>query len=308
MLGLTLFGVASIALALADSTLTLGLARATQGASSALSWAGVLAWVAVETPRDRRGQALGTVFGAAVFGFVSGPVIGAAAHTISLTSTFVVIAAIAFLLAVVTCTYPRARREQRAPGAVHRALSDPRFLVGVWLNALPAFFFGTLDVLSTLALHAGGYGIAAIGLVFVVAGLAEVAFNPMVGRISDRYGRFVPIRYALLAATIVTVGLAFATEPLVVALLVIAASLSWGGCFAPGMAIVADRAEAALLPQGIGFGVTNTAWALGAAIGPALGGALAQTFDDAVPYLLSAALCVVTLVAITRGRRLLAPA
>ena len=67
------------------------------------------------------------------------------------------------------------------------------------------------------------------------------------------------------------------------------------------MALVADRADWAGLPQGIGFGVTNSAWAAGALVGPAVGGALAQAFGDPVPYLLCGALCALTLVAVTRG-------
>src|SRR4029078_4780179 len=67
------------------------------------------------------------------------------------------------------------------------------------------------------------------------------------------------------------------------------------------MALVADRAERAGLAQGIGFGVTNTAWAVGALLGPAIGGALAQAFGDPVPYLLCGALCALTLVAALRG-------
>ena len=87
-----------------------------------------------------------------------------------------------------------------------------------------------------------------------------------------------------------------------VAALVVAGSISSGGFYTPGMALVADRSERAGLPQGIGFGVTNTAWAAGALIGPAVGGALAQAFGDAVPYLLCGALCGLTLLAATARR------
>jgi MFS family permease len=74
------------------------------------------------------------------------------------------------------------------------------------------------------------------------------------------------------------------------------------------MALVADRAERAGLSQGIGFGLTNTAWALGAVTGPAVGGALAEAFGDAVPYLACGALCALTLVAAVRGTARLRPA
>jgi MFS family permease len=74
------------------------------------------------------------------------------------------------------------------------------------------------------------------------------------------------------------------------------------------MALVADRADRAGLPQGIGFGITNSAWAVGALAGPAVGGALAQAFGDPVPYLLCAGLCALTLVTALRGAGRLRPA
>jgi MFS family permease len=88
---------------------------------------------------------------------------------------------------------------------------------------------------------------------------------------------------------------------------IVAASVTFGGFYTPGMALVADRADRAGLSQGIGFGVTNTAWAVGALIGPAVGGALAEAFGDPVPYLLAASLCALTLLAARRGTALPRP-
>jgi MFS family permease len=68
------------------------------------------------------------------------------------------------------------------------------------------------------------------------------------------------------------------------------------------MALVSDRAEAAGLSQAIGFGIMNTAWALGNGTGPALAGAVADAAGDAVPYLIAAALCLVTLLATSSVR------
>jgi MFS family permease len=183
-----------------------------------------------------------------------------------------------------------------------RALRDRAFLGGLWLNTLPALFFGVLDVLLPLRFDAAGHGAMAIAAVFVVAGLVEVAVKPVVGRMSDRFGRIVPVRVALTASIVVAGAIAFATEPVVIALLAIAASISFGGFFTPGMALVADRAERAGLAQGIGFGITNSAWALGALLGPAIGGGLAQAVGDPLPYLGCAGLCALTLVATSRPR------
>ena len=298
---LCLLALASVAFGISGGALALGLARFLQGVSSAITWAGALGWVAVETDRGRRGQVLGTVFGVAVFGFITGPMLGALAAELSVRAVFLVVAVLALVLVAVTAAQQPSAREPWERGAVGRVLRDPRFLAGLWLNTLPAFFFGILDVLATLRLDRGGYGVVAIGVVFVVAGLVEVGFNPIVGRVSDRRGRLVPVRIGLGAAIVVGAVLAFAHEPLLVAGLIVLAGLAYGGFYTPGMALVADRAEIARLPQGFGFGLTNTAWAIGASLGPSLGGGVAHITSDAVPYLICSVLCATTLVVVGRS-------
>lgn len=299
--GLAVLSLASLAFALSGDPLALGLSRFAQGLSSATTWAGALAWVAVTVPRARRGQALGTVFGLAVLGFVVGPMFGGVADLVGIRGSFVAIALVAAGLAVALTPVTPPRHEMPSPGAIARALRDRAFVGGLWLNTLPAMFFGVLDVLVPLRFDEAGHGALAIAAVFVVAGLVEVVVNPVVGRISDRRGRLLPVRVALMASIVVATAIAFATDPIVIAVLAVAASVSFGGFYTPGMALVADRAERATLPQGIGFGVTNTAWAAGALVGPAIGGALAQALGDPVPYLLCAGLCGLTLAAASRG-------
>ena len=117
---------------------------------------------------------------------------------------------------------------------MRRAFADPAFVAGLWLNALPALFFGVLDVLAPLALDAEGYGAIAIGAVFLVAGLIETALNPLLGRLSDRRGRLLPIRWALCASIVVGILLAVADAPAAIAVLAIAGALSFGGFYTPG--------------------------------------------------------------------------
>jgi MFS family permease len=308
LLGLAVLAAASLGFALAGGPLALGASRFVQGVSSATTWAAALAWVAVSAPRERRGQALGTVFGTAVLGFVVGPMFGGLADVIGIRWSYVGISLVAVALALALVPLEPVTPEAGRPGAIRRALRDHAFVGGLWLNTLPALFFGVLDVLVPLRLDDAGYGAIAIAVVFVTAGLVEVVVNPIVGRVSDRHGRLLPVRVSLSASIVVACLIAFATQPLAVAALVVAASVSFGGFYTPGMALVADRADRAGLPQGIGFGVTNSAWAAGALVGPAVGGALAQAFGDPVPYLLCGALCALTLVAATRGLTRLRPA
>jgi MFS family permease len=293
--GLVMLAAASVGFALAGTPVVLGIARFLQGVSSGLTWAGALAWLTVSAPRDRRGALLGMAFGVAVFGAILGPMVGAVAKLVSIRASFAAVGGVALVLAVAARAHPAARAEEQYPGALGRALRDVGFGVGLWLNLLAAFFFGVLDVLVPLQLDAGDWGVIAIGAVFLAAGLLETGLNPVVGRISDRRGRLLPIRFALSASIVVAAALAFSGSPAIVALFTVLAAVSFGGFFTPGMALVSDRAEAAGLTQGLGFGVMNTAWAVGALTGPTFGGGLADAFGDATPYLLCSGLCVATL-------------
>ena len=297
VLGMLLLAAASFAFALAGGPWSLGLSRFVQGFASTTTWAGALAWLTVESPRARRGELLGTAFGAAVFGAILGPMFGAVADAVSIRATFAAVGGVALGFAAFAATRPPARREPLAGGAARRALRDRRFLGGLWLNTLPALLFGILVVLVPLRLDGAGYGTFAIGAVFLVSGLLETVVNPLVGRFSDRRGRLLPVRAALAASAAVALTFALVDQPVAVMALTVAAAVAFGGFYTPGMALVSVRAETVGLSQGLGFGIMNSAWALGNMSGPAAGGALAGAAGDALPYGLAALLCVLTLAA-----------
>jgi len=298
--GLLLLGLASFAVAAADSAVALGAARFVQGLSSTTTWAGALAWIAVVAPRSQRGAVIGTAFGAAVFGAVLGPMFGGLAELVGIRLSFGVLGALALAFAALAAVPRSAPAEPVSRAGASRAFRDTRFLGGLWLNTLPAFLFGVLVVLAPLALDAEGWSTLAIAVVFFATGLIEVVINPVLGRATDRLGRLLPIRLALTASVVVAAGLAAAEEPLVLALLVGAAALSFGAMYTPGMALTSHRAESVGLAQGLAFGIMNSAWALGEVTGPTVGGALAEAYGDAVPYLVGAGLCGLTLLA-TQG-------
>ncbi len=112
-----------------------------------------------------------------------------------------------------------------------------------------------------------------------------------------------PIQAALAGSVVTAALLALVSAPLAIAALAVAAAVSFGAMFTPGMALVSDRAELAGLAQGLAFGLMNTAWALGVVLGPMLGGGLADALGDAAPYLLCSLLCAGTLVAVRQGVR-----
>jgi MFS family permease len=298
--GLVLLAVASFAFAGADSVLALGGARFVQGIASTATWAGALAWLSVTAPRERRGEVIGTAFGAAIFGAVLGPVFGAFADFIGIEVSFLIVGLVTLAFAGLASLARSPDPEAVSLAGLGRALRDQRFLGGLWLNMLPAMLFGLLIVLAPLAFDDAGWSEFAIAAVFFSAGLVEVVLNPLLGRFTDRAGRLMPVRAALTASVVIAIALGASQQAIVMALLVCGASISFGSLYTPGMSLTSHRAESAGLAQGLAFGVMNTAWALGELVGPTAGGALAETYGDAAPYLVGAALCAATLAATYR--------
>jgi len=302
LVGLTLMGLASLGFAFVHGFWPLFAARFLQGAGSGFTWAGAFAWLLAAAPRERRGEMIGTAMGAAVFGALFGPVVGAAAALLGRDVVFTALAGLAVVLAVWTLRLDSIPPEMPSLSAMGRAVRNNTFVGGLALMALPSLLFGVLSTLAPLHLSAAGWGAAAIGAVWLVGAALETVISPVTGRILDRRGMLLPIQLALVAGTAVSVGLAFGPRPLAYVPLVIAAGGAYGALFTPAFALIAEGAERTGLPQGMAFGLMNAAWAMGALIGPAAGGAVAETSGDVVPFLVSAGLCAAALAGVRRAR------
>jgi MFS family permease len=300
--GLTLMGLASLGFAFAHGFWPLATARFFQGCASGFTWAGAFAWLLAAAPRERRGELIGTALGAAVFGALFGPVVGAAAALIGRGAVFTALAVLAVVLGVWTLRIESIPPEAPSVSALGRALREPRFVAGLALMALPSLLWGVLSTLAPLRLSAAGWGAAAIGGVWLVGASFEGALSPIAGRLLDRRGVLLPVQAALAAAVPLSVGLALGPRPLAYVPLVIVAGGAYGVLFTPAFALIAEGAERSGLPQGMAFGLMNAAWASGALIGPAAGGAVAAASGDVVPFVLSAAFCAAALAAVRRAR------
>lgn len=303
--GLLLMALASTAFGFAGDAVTLGAARLAQGVGSAFSWAGALAWLVAGTPKSRRGEMLGTAIGAAIFGALLGPALGAVAESVGARPAFLGVAGVALVLVVWALRTPPVAADPQPFGVLFGALRRPVILGALWLMTLPALLFGVMAVLVPLELGDEGWSAAAIAAVFIAAAAIEMVIAPLLGRFSDRRGRLLPLRLALGAAILATCALALADSPVVLAPLVVFASIAFGAFWAPAMALLSDGAERIGLAQGLAFGLMNAAWGGGNSIGPSLGGALADAAGDALPYALMAFVCACTLVVVMRGRRIL---
>lgn len=302
--GLALLAVSTLAFGFLGTAVELDVARLIEGVGGACSWAGGLAWLVAGTPPEHRGALMGLALGAAIGGELVGPLIGTVAGAVGRGPAFTVVGLVAILL------IDQARRlpaSGPSSGQGHRqlirAVRQPALLTGMWLVALPAMAAGLLSVLAPLRLHRLGAGTAAIGAAFLVAAAVEALVGPAVGRVSDRRGRIVPLRFGLLAAGAVLLCFTLPRTPLLLAVVLIVATASVGVFWAPAMALLSDAAEASELDQGLAAALINLAWAMGQILGAGGGGALAKAAGDGVPVACVSGLCALTLVALARRSR-----
>jgi MFS family permease len=300
LIGLTSMGIAGVCFAFAGSFWTLFAARLFQGAGSGFTWAGSFAWLLAATPRERRGEMLGTAMGSATFGAMLGPVVGAAAALAGRGVVFATLAGLSIVLIVWTLRLDSAPAESMVWSAVGRALRNGTFVTGMLLMTLGALLFGVLAVLAPLHLSAAGWGAAAIGAVWLAGAALETVQAPLIGRMSDRRGPILPTKVALVAAAILSLGLATGARPLAYAPLLVIAAIFYGSLFTTAFALLANGAEEVGLPQGMAFGLMNVAWATGAVSGPAAGGAIASATGDWIPFVLGSALCAGSFVVLRR--------
>jgi MFS family permease len=137
----------------------------------------------------------------------------------------------------------------------------------------------------------------------VNAGL-QGGLSPVLGRMSDRGGAARPTAMLLLAGGALALLLTVAGTPILYAVILVGLSCAYGGLYAPAFALIAHGAEESRLAQGVAFAAMNGAWSVGAVIGPAVGGSVAEATGDTLPLVVCAGICAAVLAfTTTRLRR-----
>jgi MFS family permease len=299
--GLVLLAGSTIAFAFLHDAVALDSARFVEGLGGACSWAGGLAWIVAETAAARRGAMIGRALAAAIGGSLFGPVIGTLANAVGRRAAFSGVVIVALLLIAETRRHPSHHvRSGQGLSELRVALAGRGIRTGMWLVTLPAVASGALNVLGPLRLHRFGAGATVIGATFLAAAGAEAVITPVIGSLSDRRGRLVPLRLGLVITAALLLCFSLPSTVFVLAVMVVAIAAALGTFWAPAMAMLSDAADRHGLDQGLAGALMNLAWAAGQTLGSGGGGSLANVTSDALPMLITAGLCAVTLAVISR--------
>jgi predicted MFS family arabinose efflux permease len=297
VVGLLLFTGSIVAFGFGSDIVVLDGLRFVQGIACGCIWGGGLAWVIAISPRDRRGEALGSVFASAIFGTLVGPLLGTLAVASGTGVVFACVGGASLALMAWTLQHEEPPRAVLGAGTPLRLLvRDPRIAVGCWLILLEACAIGAIGTLVPLRASRLGASALAIGVTFALASVLSLCVNTMVGRFIDQRGVLRPLSAGLGAAALLTVSLAVPRSPLLLAVVTV---LALGGpltaCGLSAVSIMTDAIERIGAALAVGSMLFNLAWATGETIGAPAAATVSRATSDAVPLAVLAGLMLATL-------------
>ncbi|MEM2144766.1 MAG: MFS transporter [Candidatus Jordarchaeaceae archaeon] len=284
--GMLLLAVSFLYYPFAKSVLMLIVCRAVQGLAASATWSSALALVADTYPGSDKGEKLGIANGAVGLGSIAGPVVGGVLGGVSFGLPFFIVGSVA--LAAFFYMFLRLRLAERKAVEVSRSYREMlvgaarirNVLIVVFINSMVAIFFGFFEPLMPPYLT-GRFNMssAEIGLFFGAAFLAFAVFQPIVGRLSDRYGRKLFIVSGLVALCILNLLIPYASTVPLLFLLLGVTGVFWALAFTPLMPLAVESLRSKNMESfGTISGLFNIAYTMGYSIGPIVGALVTSYF------------------------------
>ncbi|MEM3526479.1 MAG: MFS transporter, partial [Candidatus Jordarchaeaceae archaeon] len=249
-------------------------------------WSSVLALVADTYPGEDKGEKLGIANGAVGLGSIAGPVMGGVLSSINFGLPFFIVGSAAFTAFL----YIFLRLQLASRGTMWKSISyremfggairTRNVLVVVFINSVIAVFFGFFEPFMPPYLT-GRFNMSSteIGVFFGVAFLAFAVFQPIIGRMSDRYGRKVFIVNGLIALCILTLLIPYASSVSILFLILGVMGIFWAFTFTPLMPLAVESLRSKNMESfGTISGLFNIAYTMGYSIGPIVGALVTSYF------------------------------
>lgn len=301
---LSLTALASVLLAISPSFALFGLAAVALGAGAGLHYSVATTFIAGQF--EAVGRAVGVhVAGGPLAGLLAPAAAAFVGTRYGWRAAILVGAVVA--LAVFVAFFTRVRpvrpnrpdqpmRERVELDGLLELLSRPAIAYTTLLAVVGAFVWqATASFLPTFLFEYRGFSQATAGLVFSVYFVVHGATQPVMGSLSDRYGRDAAVGVTMLVGC-VGYGLLLVRTGLLATLgtvLLVGVAMSWG---APLQSRFLDRLSDG--ERGAGFGLVRTVYMLLGALGSVVVGVLADTMGWPVAFgvlatLLAGAFCAI---------------
>jgi MFS transporter, DHA1 family, multidrug resistance protein len=244
-----------------------------------------MAFISKHTPKESAGKTLGTLQMGSVGGTLFGPVIGGAvADAVGFQYTFIFTAiaiTIATLIMIIGVHEPEIIRKSKNSAFTRKnvlwAIFHHRVILFVMIVAT-LIQIGNFSIQPLLSLYVSeltpSQEVALLaGITFSAAGLGNIGFARIWGKLGDQYGYELLLKYLLIAAVLFIIPQAFVTELWQLILLRFFFGMVSGGLIPIVAALI--RREAPIEIQGEIMGYNQSFRFLGNIIGPVLGGIVA---------------------------------
>ncbi|MEM1658261.1 MAG: MFS transporter [Candidatus Jordarchaeales archaeon] len=278
--GILLLSASFALFPLAKSIQSLIAFRALQGLAASLMWSSISALVA-DVYKEGRGEKIGFFNAFAASGSIIGPTLGGVLAEISFEAPFLVVAAASFILGcfmALKLEAPATRLPSTPPlSAIRNVLSIRSILFLLIAEAAISSLYGAMEPLLPSYLSSRLLmSTTEIGLAISLSSLMFTVFQPIAGRLSDKYGRrpFIVSGYLALAVSVALIPLA--SDKFQVYMILCFNGLASAISFAPLIPFVLDSLdEASLKNYGLTSSMFGIAWSSGYSIAPITGGLVA---------------------------------
>jgi len=261
--------------------------------------------VAVQTPRERVGWALGTLSTASVGGTLLGPLVGGyLADTVGMRSVFLSIGALSLTAFVFSWLFVKeefVRSEERTLSfrEVWRLIPDQKIMISMFITTfIMSMALMSIQPIITVfigqLLHNDDHIALISGAVFAASGLASMLAASRLGKLSDEIGPQKVMFTALVIAGILFIPQAFVTSAWQLGILRFLIGLATAGLLPSINSMIKHNTPEAI--AGRAFGYNQSAQFLGAFGGSVLGGGVAAFFGIQSVFFFTAALLLLNAV------------
>jgi MFS family permease len=299
----TLF-LSSLLYSISNSLELLLTARAIQGFSASLTWASALPLAAYVSSESNRGIEMSAIAIATGLGSILGPFIGGIG---SMKTPFYVLAISSLLISISTFLFLKESKIEKGNPNIWKNLTGILKKKGIKISIIAISFiyfsFGIIEILFPIYMNELGYIRLKVGALFGILGGFFVVVQPLIGKWSDKRGRFEPIIIGLLlSALLFSIPIHFSSIIIWIILFSLI-GISLASTFTPTLPLIAD--SIGIENQGLAYAIYSLAFSIGYMLGPWSGGVIAKNVNIKFPFYFSSFILLIgaMLIIIMKNRK-----